>query len=274
MVIFVSYRADSLGRSMVSRDVLRLVTRASSAPVYGAVGDVARPRDRGRGPDRLRALGAQDGAPDLADPPRGEAPRPFRRIEEPVSSLEFDWRELRRWGIDEATLPAGSVVLFREKTLWSEHGRTILGALALLVAQTLLIGALLVARRQRIRAQAGLREAEQRYRTVADFTHDWEFWRRPDETFAYVSPSCARLTGYEAAEFYRRPSLLNEIVVEEDRPRWDGARASRRWREPARPASSSASGRRTDRCAGSSTSARRSPARTGAFSASAGRTGT
>ena len=37
VVIFVSYRADTLGRSMVSRDVLRLVTRASSAPVYGAV---------------------------------------------------------------------------------------------------------------------------------------------------------------------------------------------------------------------------------------------
>ena len=36
-----------------------------------------------------------------------------------------------------------------------------------------------------------------------------------------MSPSCVRLTGYEAAEFYRRPSLLNEIIVPEDRPRWD-----------------------------------------------------
>ena len=36
VVVFVSYRADTLGRSMVSRDVLRRVTQASSAPVYGA----------------------------------------------------------------------------------------------------------------------------------------------------------------------------------------------------------------------------------------------
>jgi PAS domain S-box-containing protein len=220
VVVFVSYRGDSLGRSMVSRDVLRRVTQASSAPVYGAAtvwlglgivgGDLI----------DFRALGAR-AALLTSRILRGESPAALPPIEEPVSSLQFDWRELRRWGIDEARLPEGSVVLFREKTLWSEHGRTILGALALLVAQTLLIGALLVARRQRIGAQARLREAEQRYRTVADFTHDWEFWRLPGETFAYVSPSCLRLTGYEAAEFYRRPSLLNEIIVPEDRPRWD-----------------------------------------------------
>jgi formate hydrogenlyase transcriptional activator len=220
VVIFVSYRADSLGRSMVSRDVLRLVTRASSAPVYGAAtvwlglgivgGDLI----------DFRALGART-ALLTSRILRGESPATLPPIEEPVSSLQFDWRELRRWGIDEARLPEGSLVLFREKTLWSEHGRAILGAVALLVAQTFLIGALLVARRQRIRAQAGLREAEQRYRTVADFTHDWEFWRLPNATFAYVSPSCLRLTGYEAAEFYRRPSLLNEIILPEDRPRWD-----------------------------------------------------
>ena len=47
-----------------------------------------------------------------------------------------------------------------------------------------------------------LRAAERRYRTVADFTHDWEYWKRPDDTFAYVSPSCLRTTGHEDVEFY------------------------------------------------------------------------
>ncbi len=132
----------------------------------------------------------------------------------------FDWRQLERWGIAEERLPAGSVVLFREKTLWSEHRGTILGGLAVLLAQALLIGTLLVERRGRVAAQSGLEEAERRYRTVADFTHDWEYWRRPDGSFAYVSPSGRRTTGYEAAEFEQRPSLLDEIVLEEDRPLW------------------------------------------------------
>ena len=223
VVIFVSYRADSQGRSMVARDVLRLVARASGAPVYGASATWLGHGIVGGDLIHYEAYGER--AALLASGIlRGQDLSAVVPSEQPSSRLEFDWRELRRWGIDEARLPEGSVVLFREKTLWSEHGRAILGALALLVAQTLLIGALLVARRQRIGAQARLREAEQRYRTVADFTHDWEFWRLPEETFAYVSPSCLRLTGYDAAEFYRRPSLLNDIVVPEDRPRWDDAR--------------------------------------------------
>jgi PAS domain S-box-containing protein len=219
VVFFVTYRADSLGRSMVSSDVLRLVARASSAPVYG--GDSTLMGLGIVGGDLFRSETQAERAAGLtARILRGEPPSSIPPIAEPSNQLTFDWRELRRWGIDEARLPPGSVVLFREKTLWSEHGRTILGTIALLIAQTLLIGALLVARRHRIRAQAQLAAAEQRYRTVADFTHDWEYWRRPDGSFAYVSPSCRRTTGYEAAEFERRPSLLDELVVEEDRARW------------------------------------------------------
>ena len=221
VVIFVSYRADSLGRSMVSRDVLRLVTRASSAPVYGAVAAWLGLGDRGRGPHRLPGPRREDGPPDLPDPPRGEPARPpAHRGAGRAASVRLAGAPAlgNRRG---ERCPQGSVVLFREKTLWSEHGRAILGALALLVAQTLLIGALLVARRQRIVAQAGLREAEQRYRTVADFTHDWEYWRLPDGP----SPTChppacvSPATRPRSSTGARRCS--NEIVEPEDRPRWE-----------------------------------------------------
>jgi len=36
VVIFTSYRADVLGRSMVTADVLRLVVRASNSPTFAA----------------------------------------------------------------------------------------------------------------------------------------------------------------------------------------------------------------------------------------------
>ena len=220
VVFFVTYRADSLGRSMVSSDVVRLVARASSAPVYG--GDSTLMGLGIVGGDLFRSEALAERAAGLtARVLRGEPPSSIPPVAEPSNQLTFDWRELRRWGIDEARLPPGSVVLFREKTLWSEYRRAILGGVALLLAQSALIGALLVARRNRIRALAQLAAAEQRYRTVADFTHDWEYWRRPDGSLAYVSPSCRRTTGYEAAEFERRPSLLDELVVEEDRARWE-----------------------------------------------------
>jgi len=37
-------------------------------------------------------------------------------------------------------------------------------------------------------------DSEMRYRTVADFTSDWEFWLAPDNTFRYVSPSCEQVS--------------------------------------------------------------------------------
>ena len=46
-----------------------------------------------------------------------------------------------------------------------------------------------------------LRKAELRYRTVADFTYDWEYWISQNGTMLYVSPSCQRITGYRQVDF-------------------------------------------------------------------------
>ncbi|MGH9366026.1 MAG: sigma 54-interacting transcriptional regulator [Thermoanaerobaculia bacterium] len=223
VVIFISYRADSLGRSTVARDVLRLAAKASSAPIYGASETFLGQGIVGGDLIQYAPLGAR-AAELTARILRGEAASSIAPVEIRSSHLMFDWRQLRRWKIDESRLPPGSVVLFREKTLWSEYRWRILGVVGLLVVQYALIGALLVERRTRHLAEAEVRDAEQRFRTVADFTYDWEYWKRPDGSFAYVSPSCVRTTGHEDQEFYGQPSLLADLVVEEDRVRWDAHR--------------------------------------------------
>ncbi|MBN2316495.1 MAG: PAS domain-containing protein [Sedimentisphaerales bacterium] len=65
-----------------------------------------------------------------------------------------------------------------------------------------------------------LRETELRYRTVADFNYDWEYWENPDCSFRYVSPSCERITGYAVDEFVANPKLLTDIIVAEDMHAW------------------------------------------------------
>jgi PAS domain S-box-containing protein len=70
-----------------------------------------------------------------------------------------------------------------------------------------------------VEARAGLAESERVFRTVADFTYDWEWWRAPDGTLLYVSPSCERVTGYPADEFIADPDLLLRITHPEDRER-------------------------------------------------------
>jgi len=69
-------------------------------------------------------------------------------------------------------------------------------------------------------AENELRKAEQKYRTVLDFTYDWEYWEAPDGSLIYVSPSCERITGYRVFEFMARPELISEIIIPDDRSIW------------------------------------------------------
>ena len=55
-----------------------------------------------------------------------------------------------------------------------------------------------------------------KYRTVADFTYDWELWLDPDGHMIYCSPSCERITGYTRDEFINNPRLLHEIILPGD----------------------------------------------------------
>jgi PAS domain S-box-containing protein len=75
--------------------------------------------------------------------------------------------------------------------------------------------------KERKYAEQELREAELRYRTVADFTYDWEYWMDPQGKFLYVSPSCERISGYRSDEFIDNPSLFRNIIVSEDKDSWD-----------------------------------------------------
>jgi len=72
----------------------------------------------------------------------------------------------------------------------------------------------------RDRAEEALREAEVRFRTVADFTFAGEYWEEPDGTLCYVAPACERISGYAADRFLDNPLLLHEIVLHEDREAW------------------------------------------------------
>ena len=49
------------------------------------------------------------------------------------------------------------------------------------------------------------------FRLIADTSFSWEYFRDADG-FAYVSPSCTRLTGYAPEQFLSNPRLLEEIA--------------------------------------------------------------
>jgi signal transduction histidine kinase len=89
-----------------------------------------------------------------------------------LNVTQVDWRQLRRWNISEARVPAGTRVLFRETTVWDRYRSYIIGAGALLLAQTALIGALLVQRSRRRHAEERLVASQAKLRASYDQISD------------------------------------------------------------------------------------------------------
>lgn len=77
-----------------------------------------------------------------------------------LNANQVDWRQLRRWGLDEARVPPGTLVRFRNPTVWDRYKGYVLGAVALLLAQSVLITGLLIQRRRRRQAEAELRASQ------------------------------------------------------------------------------------------------------------------
>lgn len=72
-----------------------------------------------------------------------------------------------------------------------------------------------------------LQSTEEKLRTVADYTYNWEYWKSPEDKILYMSPSVERVTGYTADEFQNNPDLINTIVSNEDAVGWKKHRKHR-----------------------------------------------
>ena len=65
-------------------------------------------------------------------------------------------------------------------------------------------------------SEMSIRESEVRFRMIADYTYDWEYWQGRQDEILYINPACQRISGYSQAEFISRPALLEEIVHPDD----------------------------------------------------------
>jgi signal transduction histidine kinase len=94
----------------------------------------------------------------------GEAPSSIASFNGDNVKPIFDWRELKRWNVDEASLPPGSEVRFRELTFWEQHYWHVTIVVGVMLTQALMITFLLRERRLRFLAEV---EARQRMSELA-----------------------------------------------------------------------------------------------------------
>lgn len=75
------------------------------------------------------------------------------------NSYAFDWRELKRLGIDEKRLPADAEVVQKSYTFWEFYGLYALIAAGVIVLQSLLLMILSRSRRNLRKTKTALQES-------------------------------------------------------------------------------------------------------------------
>jgi signal transduction histidine kinase len=160
VILYGAVLRDGNGRPYLPHEALVMLANVSRVPIYAVT-----PNMLGRGAVGGRFLDfASQGvtAAQLALRILGGERLGPADIVEADNPYMFDWHQLRRWSIDESRLPAGSVVRFREASVWDLYKSHIIAAVVVIVTQSGLIAMLLVqrARGRRAEDQARARREE------------------------------------------------------------------------------------------------------------------
>ena len=189
---------DSAGEAFIPPQAARLIADAAVAPVYvlgaASVGGGA----LGGSVTDAATLGKTTGefaSRILYEASSTSLPLVVRNEGIPM----FDWRALKRWGIPENRLPPNSVVRFRPISIWEQYRWYIALALAIIMAQAVLIFGLVLQRARRRKAELELRENQQLL-DLATSANELGLWARNAAT----------------GEFWANPSLRSLLRLGEN----------------------------------------------------------
>jgi PAS domain S-box-containing protein len=223
IVIFVTNLRDTAGNTYDNRDVLNQISPVSKAPIYGVTdAQLGSGIVGGRllSLEQLGTEGAELGLRLIAgEKVESIPPRVVRNV--PM----FDWRQLHRWGISEANLPEGSVIQFRQPSVWDEYKWYAVALLAAVIIETLLIVFLVYLRLRRRQAEAeNVRLSGRLEEIVANVPGIvWESRTDPaigGRRTTFISDYVKRMLGYTPEEWLKQPPGFGlELVPEEDRER-------------------------------------------------------
>jgi signal transduction histidine kinase/CheY-like chemotaxis protein len=157
VVLILPFTTDVTGRIFTLKEVSQRVSRVSTGPVFGLYEFLLGQGIVGGSLLSYELIGTRAGemALDILRGIRTTATNSEFLDVPPVPM--FDWRQLKHWNLNVDALPEGSILVNKELTLWDLR-YYIIGALAFIGAETLLMGVLLVQRRRRLQAEGELRE--------------------------------------------------------------------------------------------------------------------
>lgn len=161
IVILLTIFKDGAGRDFVPVDIGEEVAKASTAPVYGPYDSYLGRGTVGGYMDTLEAIGRQTGELMLRVL-QGEDPKAIPPQISTTQGFRVDARQLERWHLSEKYLPPETVVMFKQPTIWESHHNAVVAVTVAFVALTSALGLLLIQIGRRRKAEAYLRDSEER----------------------------------------------------------------------------------------------------------------
>ena len=222
-VLYLGVTADVAGHIYVPTDVAEAIGKVSAAPVFGISdtyvrmglvgGFVKSYAEEGREAGRVAVRILKGELTLLPAPPP---------IHVPDLAL-FDWRQMKRWGLNESRLPKGSVVENRPVTIWSQHPWYVMGTATFTVLESLLIATLWLDMRRRKRVQAELQRTQSLLQAILDGAPDFIFLKDRECRMVMANPAMLRAIGKPAEQVLGKTSRecfddpeLGRAILEHD----------------------------------------------------------
>jgi PAS domain S-box-containing protein len=199
-VLFLSMLRDGDGRSTSSVDVVRDLAHVSKAPVYGASSQFL---DAGVIGGAMFDFGANGrNTAELAlKALRGEWVPYGAPGTQTHNPLEINFPAFRKAGLAEWRLPEEAEILYRPPGLWETHRSFILIVAGAILFQATLIAVLVAERLWRRRAEASLRQSEQRMSLMLEASPNGVVLANAQGRVVLVNTRAEELFGYSRGEF-------------------------------------------------------------------------
>ncbi|MCP4612071.1 MAG: hypothetical protein GY845_25515, partial [Planctomycetes bacterium] len=167
IILYINLVNGSEGKVYTSPMALSLIAETSNVPIYGFFdtylgygivgGHLSSYEAQGK---KAAKLGIQ-----ILD---GEKPAAIPITADETNIYMFDWKQLKRHNISEDHLPAGSIVIDKQPSIWDLYKWWIVTGIAVLITESLLLMLLLFQRMIRQRAEKELQKYREQLEDLVD----------------------------------------------------------------------------------------------------------